>query len=224
MKIATTCAVLLLGVPLLAQEPRERTTGSGVSATETRSVTGFDKVDLQGTASVEIVVGQTFDVRVTADDNILPLITTTVDEETLVIGMKDATSISPKVKMTVEIQMPKLGQLRLSGAGSFAVSELRDEPLKVELAGAGSITAEGQVEGLSIDVAGAGDVDVSKLDVPEADVTIAGVGNVNVSAEKSLRVSITGVGEVRYAGSPEVTKKIEGVGNVRKDAREGKSS
>jgi hypothetical protein len=217
------CAALLLCCQLFAQESRQKTIGSGESATETRSVGEFNQVDLRGAANVNIVIGDSFEVRVTADDNILPLITTEVVEETLEIGIEDDVAISPKVKISVDIRMPKLSVLRLSGAGNVSIGELQAEPLKVELAGAGTITAQGQVGGLSIDIAGAGDVDFSKLEADEADVTIAGVGNVRVSAEKTLSVSISGVGEVRYDGSPQVTKTIEGMGKVRKVSTSSKS-
>ena len=57
--------------------------GSGRVATDKRDVKGFSSVDVSGIFQVEIVSGKDFSVEVQADDNILPLIQTNVDGDTL---------------------------------------------------------------------------------------------------------------------------------------------
>src|SRR5688500_11474559 len=59
--------------------------GSGSVRTERREVSGFKAVDVSGALEVEITTQKDFGVEVEADDNLLSLIRTEVDGETLVI-------------------------------------------------------------------------------------------------------------------------------------------
>ena len=82
----------------------DRVTGSGNSASERRDVAGFNEVEVSGAFQVEIVAGKDFSVELQADDNILPLIQTKVDGNTLQIEL--AQSVRSKSEMIVRISAP----------------------------------------------------------------------------------------------------------------------
>jgi len=81
---------------------------------------------------------------------------------------------------------------------------------------AGDIKLEGKAEELSVDLAGAGDVDTRQLAVQRATVNLRGAGDVKVRAEKTLEANLRGKGDIRYTGNPEeVIQNISGLGDVK---------
>ena len=61
------------------------TQGSGKVVTETRQVSGFDRVALSGIGNLTITQGDKESLKIEAEDNILPRIETTVQNRTLII-------------------------------------------------------------------------------------------------------------------------------------------
>ncbi|HNP99370.1 MAG TPA: DUF2807 domain-containing protein, partial [Bacteroidia bacterium] len=59
--------------------------GSGNVITETRSLTTFNGIDLRNTANVYITQGDVQEVKIEAEDNIVPLILTEVKNDELII-------------------------------------------------------------------------------------------------------------------------------------------
>jgi len=57
--------------------------GSGTIVTEDRSVSGFDKVDLQSIGNLTIIEGDSESLTIKADDNVMQYITTEVFNDTL---------------------------------------------------------------------------------------------------------------------------------------------
>src|SRR5262249_43294292 len=90
--------------------------GSGVAATQTRQVPPFSSVDLAGSNEVTIRAGGTQAVVVHADDNLLDHVTTEVTSGTLAIGNTPG-SFTTKSPMRVEITVPTIQALTLSGSG-----------------------------------------------------------------------------------------------------------
>src|SRR3954452_19692731 len=65
--------------------------GSGNLRTETRSVSGFTAVDLSEQGHLVIEQNGTEGLTITAEDNILPLLTSNVSGDRLVLGTKPLT-------------------------------------------------------------------------------------------------------------------------------------
>ena len=96
------------------------TDGSGVSATQVRDVAAFDSVELAGSNNVVIRVGEKQSVVVRADDNLLDRVTTTVQSGELVIANTPG-SFTTKSPMSVEVAVPTLNALTLTGNGNMVV-------------------------------------------------------------------------------------------------------
>ena len=137
--------------------------GSGVAASETRDVRPFASVELAGSNNVVIRVGAQQSVVVKADDNLLDRVTTRVQSGTLVIGNTPG-SFSTKSPMSVEVGVPTLSALTLSGSGNIVVGGLEAASLAVTLPGSGTLTASGTTTRLGVTVSGSGMVQFSRLD------------------------------------------------------------
>ena len=65
-------------------------------------------------------------------------------------------------------------------------------------------------------ISGAGSYNAERLRATNATISVIGVGNVVVNAEKTLRASISGAGIIEYIGDPQVTEHVSGMGRVRR--------
>ncbi|HKB93493.1 MAG TPA: DUF2807 domain-containing protein, partial [Gaiellaceae bacterium] len=136
--------------------------GSGVSAAQTRHVARFDRVELAGTNNVVIHVGGSQSVVVRADDNLLRRVTTAVRARTLVVGNRPG-SFTTRSPMSVEVAVPTLGALTLSGSGNIVVDGVAARALTVRLPGSGTLTGRGTAARLDLSVAGSGSVQFTGL-------------------------------------------------------------
>ena len=148
----TCLPVLCLGLISLNDCNPNAVNGSGVARTETRTVTAFSKIDLVGSPDVDVTVGPETSVSVTTDDNILPLIETTVSGDTLKIDSKG--SFNTRIGPTVKITAPSLDGVTISGSGNISVTGLKGEVLEAHITGSGNITLTGDVDRLSAKITG----------------------------------------------------------------------
>ena len=81
-----------------------QTSGSGVATTEYRELVPFSRVELAGANIVTVRVEQAQSVAVTADDNLVDHVTTTVRSGSLVIA-DDVGSFTAKTPMTVTVSV-----------------------------------------------------------------------------------------------------------------------
>ncbi len=215
-------------------------TGSGNPMSERRSVAPFQAVALTGSMTLVLRQAAREAVEVRADDNLLPLIETTVVERkgvpTLEIGTRRGASYSTRQPIVVSVDVVdlkalslsgsgdtvaeglKVGDLqaRIAGSGDLRLQQLSAGSLTVKIAGGGDVMASGRAGKLSISIAGSGDVAARELEADEVSVSIAGSGDANVNARTTLRVAIAGSGDVAYSGNPTVETSIVGSGDVKK--------
>jgi hypothetical protein len=186
--------------------------GNGVARTETRDVAAFQTIELDGAGRLELVAGPPGKLSITGDENILPLITTTVSDGKLVVNEKQG--YQPKTPLVISLSAPNVSRIEANGAGTVHVTGLTGASFALASRGASSADLTGQVDKLDIDVGGAGRIRASGLVAREAHVGISGAGSVEVNATEKLKADVSGVGAVKYRGSPSVEKNVTGVGSV----------
>jgi Putative auto-transporter adhesin, head GIN domain len=231
--------VALCGLTLAGAASLAATQGSGTSATENRSVAEFQAVALAG--SMDLVVRQGAQaVQVQADDNLLPLLETVVEEgsngATLHVRWKKGQSLHTRAKVLVTVTVPRLSalgvdgsgdirldtfttpalKLSLSGSGDARLDGLTTDDLGIRISGSGDVSAKGTAARLSVSIAGSGDVRLTDLRSDDVSVKIAGSGDAAVNAQKTLSVSIAGSGDVTYTGNAAVKSSVAGSGSVTK--------
>ncbi len=212
----------------------DRVEGSGRVVDDERGVAGFTKVIVNGPLDMRITAGDADRVVVHADDNIAPLVDTTLLGTTLVVGLKSGASYRTRTKMQIQVQAARLqgatmrgsGEIRVDrvdsdifeatvqGSGDVRVDALRADTVAVSIAGNGDIRAKGTAGTLGVVIDGNGDVHFADLVARTVAVSIRGSGDARVHATDELQVSISGSGDVRFRGSPKITKAISGSGSV----------
>ena len=188
--------------------------GSGIAATQTRDVPGFQGIDLAGSNNVVVRVGDKQSVVVRADDNLINRVTTEVQQGNLVIGQTPG-NFTTKVPMRVLVSVPSLNVLTLSGSGNMVVQGINAHDLVVMLSGSGKLSGSGSATNLGVTILGSGSALFGRLAAAEVQATVSGSGNVFVNATKSLDAAVPGSGSIIYAGNPaEVTKSVTGAGSI----------
>jgi hypothetical protein len=214
----TLLILAAIGVVLLARDvlPGSSTSsgvqGSGVAATSTRALPNFSGIDLAGSNNVTVMAGARQSVVVHADTNLLSRVTTQVKAGKLIIG--DVGSFAAKSPMYVEVSVPSLAALDLSGSGNITVTGIKASRLTVTLPGSGDISASGSVTRLNISIDGSGNAQCSGLIARNVDAVVSGSGDIFVTATQSLDAKVAGSGAVLYSGNPQVTTSITGSGDV----------
>ncbi len=211
------------------------TIGSGKVITETRSVGDFTSIDLSCSADLQLVQGSPMAVSIEGEENIVPLIETTVSGSTLHIDAEPNTSILTTRKLVVYVTVPDLESVRLTGSGDADVSEWKAGSLNLETSGSGdivlanlqvaTITAHtsgsgditihgGQADSQSIRTSGSGDYKAGSLQSEAAEVVTSGSGDVTVWVVDQLTASTSGSGDIAYYGSPRLSEHERGSGDV----------
>lgn len=194
----------------------ETIVGSGNLTSEERQVKEFSAVEIAGSADVDITIGEVQSVTVEAEDNILPLVETTVRGDRLVIGTKINTSISPTRPIRVTITVTSLNAARITGSGNINIEGIDADSVELEVAGSGDITATGSAERVEVSLSGSGNILGGELEARTANVSINGSGDITVYASESLDATIRGSGNVGYRGNPaHVDESIPGSGAVK---------
>lgn len=189
------------------------THGSGVPATQTRDLPAFTELDLAGTNAVTVQVGSPQSVRVTADDNLVDNVTTNVRSGALVIG--EVGSWSTKSPMRVDVTIPSLDRVALTGTGTITVSGVSAIGFTAELKGTGTVVAAGSADRLTAVLSDSGTLALSGLVARDVTARLDGTGTIRVTATSSLDADLGGTGAIVYSGNPPiVTKNIAGTGSI----------
>jgi hypothetical protein len=212
----------------------ESVRASGTVVEERREIGDFTRVDLDGSGSVEIVLGGENAVTVSADRNLMPYVETEVKDGVLRLGVKPGIRF-PGTRISYGVSAKTLEMIKASGSGDIKVkTPLASERLELRSEGSGNIRADVQAKKVTVHIAGSGDVDVGgaaedlavtilgsgsvkarDLAGRSAAVNVAGSGSVEVGMFETIEANIAGSGDVVYSGAPRVTSHVLGSGKLR---------
>jgi hypothetical protein len=208
-------ALALLAVVLLVAACSV-TRGSGQVATASRPVSGFTKVELSGMGELTIEKTGTDSLTISAEDNILPRLTSEISGDTLTLGTEPNTSIVPTKPITYSLTVKDLSGLAVSGSGNIQVANLTAAALSIKISGSGTITAGGNVNDQDLEISGSGHYRAEQLTSKTVKAAISGSGTAGVVATDALDVKISGSGTLTYSGNPQIKQEISGSGKLIK--------
>jgi putative autotransporter adhesin-like protein len=217
-------------------QPGELVQGSGSVKTESRDVRGFDSVEVAGTGTLVITQGDSEHLTISAEDNILPKLTSEVVNGRLELHPQSNTQLNTSQPIRYMVTVKQLKDVRLAGAGDVQASSLSADQLDIAVAGSGNTnigrltaktltvtisgsgtaTIAGQATEQNVTISGSGRYRAADLQSRRASIQINGSGDCAVSVADSLNVTIAGSGNVTYVGSPTVNQTILGSGRVSK--------
>jgi hypothetical protein len=159
--------------------------GNGNIQSEKRLVAEFTGVENTTSFDVDVTADSVFLVEVTADENILPLIKTSVRGNDLIIDTDYDQCINHWNSVSINIHMPSLEYIESNGSGNMDVYDFDCGDLEVQNSGSGDVdlTSIYVVRKIKISVSGSGDVSISGK-AREGDYHLSGSGD--ISAEDML--------------------------------------
>lgn len=210
--------------------------GSGNVTSESRDVSDFDEVVLEGSGNLTIQQTGSESLTIEAEDNIIPYLKSDVEGDRLIISVEDNTTINSTEPINYRLTVKDLNTLTLSGSGNIATTGINadelaltlsgsgniDTPdtntdeLEVKVPGSGNVRATGKADSQDIDISGSGSYEALDLESKEAEIDLGGSGKASVNVLDDLDVTISGSGSVQYRGNPTVIQDIRGSGEVRK--------
>jgi len=191
--------------------------GSGTAKTESRTVAPFTAIRMEISGRAEIEHTGAESLAVTADDNLLGLLTTEVKDGTLILGAEKGKSFAGKMPV-YKITIADLRSLELKGSAEANAGKLDSNALSVALSGSSEAKLAGRADELTIAVSGSAECNAAALTAKRATVSVSGSGDVTVNASETLDAKVSGSGSVHYLGSPKLTKAVSGSGSITQKA------
>ncbi|MBK8944389.1 MAG: DUF2807 domain-containing protein [Ignavibacteriae bacterium] len=200
MKIKILLALIVIAISL-AGCFSSSIKGSGNSVTEERKLDYVSRIEIDGNFNIEIASGEVSSLKIEAEDNIIPLIETKVDDEKLTIKMKE--KITNLREIRIKISTHDLVELESEGKSNINIKGLNTDDFELSSDGEGEITIEGKVDYLNVTMDGEGKLLAKDLLSKNATVNLYGDGKAEVNARKLLKAKVKGSGSVDYYGDPE---------------------
>jgi hypothetical protein len=187
LAVAATCSTLLAiglvacGLPPLSAQATP-VPGQGDVVSEDRTTTAFRHISVG--AGIKVVVGTGGDTSVTlsAQQNLIKLITTEVRDDQLVVQVT-APGVTSTLPITLTISVPELDSITLS-AGATGILEDVGGPLTVDVSAGSAMKAIGQVESLKVTASSGAVATLGEL--------LAGSAVVNLTGGSSAQMHVTG--------------------------------
>jgi hypothetical protein len=196
--------------------------GSGNVITKEFDLRDFDRVEVSGAFVARVAQGESYSVVVGVDENLEQHLRVQVEGDTLKVGMVPNLSILGMATREVEIIMPELAGLELSGATQSTISgfestadlsvevsgasklggDIQAGDASVEASGASTVDLSGSADSLELVVSGASTADLSEFAVNDANVEASGASRATVNASGRLDAETSGASHVVYLGNP----------------------
>jgi Putative auto-transporter adhesin, head GIN domain len=196
-----------------------QTKGSGTTKEESRVVANFSQLTLALPANVTIAQGATESLTISADDNLLPLMSTrVVNNELLIEGDKNR-GFSTKKEIKIRLTVKSLNNIKIKGSGDVHGDQLKSDKLDIAIEGSGDVKFNTiRADQFKIGIVGSGDVSIDNVESKLLESNVRGSGDVKFGSVKAgqVNISVTGSGDVYAAGSADkVMIEISGSGDVR---------
>jgi hypothetical protein len=176
---------------------KENLVGSGSTQTEVRTLTGFSKIEVEGSTAVDVLLGADFKVSIKAYSNLLPQLETKVVGDILKIGFKSGVNVTND-NSAATITLPVLSGFYTNGNSLITIKS-------------------GNTTNFDATIIGTSIIKAFDYAVQNANIKIEGSGLVELAVANKLQAKITGSGNIYYKGNPTTIKTdITGTGKVEK--------
>ncbi len=194
----------------------DTTNERGDVTSESRNVSGFDEIELQGAGNLSIEQTGSESLTVGAEEDVLLKLRTQVENDRLILGPKPDTTIHTTEPISYKLTVKDLNALEVSGSGNVDAKGISTDKLAVTINGAGDVRVSGRAVSQEVDISGSGNYRAGSLESKKVKVDVAGAGSAIVNVSGQLDAEVSGIGFVEYIGKPRVNQDISGVGRVSK--------
>ena len=202
----------LFAIAFIAGCSEAETSGDGTLKSETRAVTEFSGLVVKGAYHIKWFSGSPT-LTIEAEQNLLPLIATSVNGTNLTIEVK---GIKPTKPINISLSSAALADVSLQGANEFTASNLSSSSLKLASEGASTISLDGTVPSLETTLKGASKLQAKALQTQNTNIALAGIATAEITVSETLNANVEGTAVLNYFGNPKsVEKKVSGLGKIQ---------
>lgn len=153
-------------------------------------------VEIRGNVDLRMRQGTTPQMVVRAQPRFMPKVSTSHDGTRLLIqSEKETWTVGRAVTPVVELTLPNLRELGISGSGDADVRGFKGDQLQLSLAGSGNAKFEGQYRVIDASLSGSGNLKMEAGTGEKLAFSLAGSGDATVSGSgKSLELNLAGSG------------------------------
>ncbi len=222
-----------ISVAFLSSCDSDCVTGSGNIKQETRKVEDFTKIEVSGSYKIILVQDSSLSLNISADDNLLEYIKTSVDGNTLSIKNKnicsDDITVTIGVRNLEEIHTSgavelssngkiKTGDINLHFSGSTKTTlDLNAARVSTQGSGSTEINLTGQASTHDIELSGSGNVNAFDFIVGDYNIHTSGSTDCQINVLRALNVHSSGSSSIQYRGNPtEVNNDKSGSSSLEK--------
>ena len=199
--------------------------GNGNVVEEIRDLDGFSGIQVSSGVDVFFSQGESFLVKVVADENLMDIIETEVRGSILVVGV-ERPGIRRAESKKVYVSLPELEHLKISSAGDcVGETPFKCGTLDIDISSAGDLRAELYADRIRLDISSsgdaritgeatdfdaslssAGDLDAFDLKARNVTVDVSSAGSAKVYATGELRMNASSAGNIYYRGDARVVR------------------
>ena len=151
--------------------------GSGIVKTERREANEFSSISSKSVGRVTVQQTGKESLKITAEDNILPLLESRVADNVLYLTTSKNASINATRPIDFVVEVKSLESLNIKGVGTVEVKDIEGKRLSISLDGVGSMAISGSVDVLELTLEGVGSFHGEELKTKQATVRNSGMGS-----------------------------------------------
>ncbi len=189
--------------------------GDGGEVSREIGLSGFDRIIAAGVYELNVSVGDEYSIRLSGPESEVNRVNASVKNGALVLDQDKRNRGEKKSKkrdgVEVEITMPRLVGLDISGVVDGDVSGVDVDRCDVDISGVGEVDVAGECGTLTANMSGVGELDAKDLECSNADVEVSGVGGAVVFAREEVEAKVSGIGDIDIYGAPKNVRKDKGM-------------
>lgn len=237
LKNAFIMAIVASGLISCAQYSTNAISGNGTISTINRTTSTYEGVKCSGSMDFNLIKGTEGNITLKGESNLLPYIITEVQNNILIIKVKDGVNLKTSKSEDILITIPfeDINEVSLTGSGDVInndvissnylkvnvtgsgdiVLDINATTTETSITGSGDIALKGDTENLEATVTGSGDFHGYNLNAKHTNVSVTGSGDAEVVSLNSLKGRVSGSGDIGYKGNPEKEDtKVSGSGSI----------
>jgi hypothetical protein len=202
--------------------------GSGNLETESYAFSDFTELEIGSAFEFEVIQSSSYNIYITADDNVMDYVQVSKDGQTLKIGLRTGLGIllgPVSATLRASVTMPQLRQLTASGASHGTVSgfsstedldftvsgastvtgDITARNVQFGISGASTIQLEGSADDIDANASGASRMNLDDFTVNNVDVNFSGASSGTVNLNGRLDANLSGASTLWYIGEPTST-------------------
>ena len=189
--------------------------GNGHWVTRTRTVLPFERLSIDGHFKIDYHDHQPQSLQVSADQNLLPFVTTHVVAGELRIGLAPGVQLKPSQVIALHLSNNSLEQLSSAGSNQVTLYDMDEPWLRIHAGRGDQLILKGKVQEAIYAADGAAIIDASQLEAKDTTATLTGSSEMLTRTHDRLDVRVSGVSKVSYMGQPVVQQHVSDRGIVK---------